>query len=194
MSGSFKNLNPYACQQIVVLFEKLAKRFNKALKAVNSIQANVNQNGTGNEKNKPAASGGNASVTPSVTTKSNSSDRNSEPDGDLADYSQDLSIYEEVLRMILEITNSCLASQLVHNPDLIYTLLYKRKIFEPFQSNPSFQDIISNIELVLSYFSNLIPSDRPENPPSVAEVKEIIENASKKWPSEKLKVKFIYSS
>lgn len=183
MSGSFKNLNPYACQQIVVLFEKLAKRFNRALKAVNSIQSTVSQNGT----NEPVT----GSTSANTSTNSTSADRNSDADGDLAEFSHDLSIYEEVLRMILEIINSCLAAQLIHNPDLIYTLLYKRKIFEPFQSNPSFQDIICNIELVLSYFSNLIPSDRPENPPSVNEVKEIIEVASKKWPSEKLKVSFI---
>lgn len=174
LSGSFKHLNPYACQQIVVLFEKLAKRFSKALTAVNSIQSTVPANGITVDTAAPSGSG---------------SDRASEADAaEIADYSQNLSIYEEVLRMILEIINSCLASQLVNNPDLIYTLLYKRHIFEPFQSNPSFQDVISNIELVLSYFSNLIPSDRPENPPSVDEVKEIIDTASKKWPSEKLKV------
>lgn len=176
LSGSFKHLNPYACQQIVVLFEKLAKRFTKALSAVNSIQSTAGANGVVAEANHAASGTG--------------SDRASEADAaEIADYSQNLSIYEEVLRMILEIINSCLASQLVNNPDLIYTLLYKRHIFEPFQSNPSFQDVISNIELVLSYFSNLIPSDRPENPPSVDEVKEIIQVASKKWPSEKLKVK-----
>ena len=119
----------------MVLFEKLAKRFSKALTAVNSIQSTAPGNGIAADTSAPSGNG---------------SDRASEADAaEIADYSQNLSIYEEVLRMILEIINSCLASQLVINPDLIYTLLYKRHIFEPFQYNPSFQDVIRNIELVL---------------------------------------------
>lgn len=50
--------------------------------------------------------------------------------------------------MVLEILNSCLANQLVYCPNLVYTLLYKRHVFEAFRSHPAFQDIIQNIDMV----------------------------------------------
>jgi Dyggve-Melchior-Clausen syndrome protein. len=50
--------------------------------------------------------------------------------------------------MVLEIINSCLSHQLVHNPNLVYTLLYKKHVFEPFRSHLAFQDIVQNIDTV----------------------------------------------
>lgn len=66
---------------------------------------------------------------------------------------QDLSVLEEVLRMVLEIINSCLSSQLSQNPNLVYTLLYKRHVFEAFRTHPTFQDIVLNVDMV-----RLLPS------------------------------------
>lgn len=64
---------------------------------------------------------------------------------------QDLNVLEEVLRMVLEILNSCLSHQLVYCPNLVYTLLYKREIFTNFRSHSGFQDIIQNIDMVSSF-------------------------------------------
>lgn len=61
---------------------------------------------------------------------------------------QDLNVLEEVLRMVLEIINSCVTHSLHHNPHLIYTLLYQRNLFAPFRTHPTFQDIIQNIDTV----------------------------------------------
>lgn len=61
---------------------------------------------------------------------------------------QDLNVIEEVIRMMLEIINSCLTNSLHHNPNLVYALLYKRDLFEQFRTHPSFQDIMQNIDLV----------------------------------------------
>ena len=55
---------------------------------------------------------------------------------------------EEVLRMVLEIVNSCLTHSVHHNPHLVYTLLYQRGLFAPFRTHPTFQDIIQNIDTV----------------------------------------------
>lgn len=63
----------------------------------------------------------------------------------------DVSVLEEVLRMVLEILNSVLTHQLAHNHNLVYTLLYKRHLFRPFTAHPSFQDVTQNIDVVLSY-------------------------------------------
>ena len=61
---------------------------------------------------------------------------------------QDLAVLEEVIRMVLEIINSCLASALHHNPNLVYTLLYQKDLFGMFRTHPTFQDIIVNIDTV----------------------------------------------
>lgn len=68
--------------------------------------------------------------------------------GDFLYQAQDLNVIEEVIRMMLEIINSCLTNSLHHNPNLVYALLYKRDLFEQFQTHPSFQDIMQNIDLV----------------------------------------------
>lgn len=54
--------------------------------------------------------------------------------------------------MVLEIINSCLTHRLAHNPNLIYTLLYKKDIFQPFRTHSAFQDIVQNIDSVSFYF------------------------------------------
>jgi dymeclin len=56
--------------------------------------------------------------------------------------------------MVLEIINSALSNQLVYCPNLVYTLLYKRHVFESFRSNPAFQDIIQNIDMVIGFFTS----------------------------------------
>ena len=66
---------------------------------------------------------------------------------------QDLAVLEEVFRMVLEIINSTVTYSLHHNPNLVYTLLYKRETFDPFRAHPMFQDVIQNIDLVLGFFS-----------------------------------------
>lgn len=65
-----------------------------------------------------------------------------------------MSVLEEVLRMVLEIINSALSHQLVYCPNLVYTLLYKRHVFESFRSHPAFQDIIQNIDMVIGFFTS----------------------------------------
>lgn len=56
--------------------------------------------------------------------------------------------------MVLEIINSALSHQLVYCPNLVYTLLYKRNVFESFRSHPAFQDIIQNIDMVIGFFTS----------------------------------------
>ena len=50
--------------------------------------------------------------------------------------------------MILEIVNSCLVAQIKNNPNLIYTLLYKKELFQPFMTSPAFQDLSQNLHTV----------------------------------------------
>ena len=59
---------------------------------------------------------------------------------------QDAAVLEEVLRMVLEIINSCIVHQTQHNPNLIYTILYKKDLFEIAAKNPAFQVHVNTIQ------------------------------------------------
>ncbi|KAL1497518.1 hypothetical protein ABEB36_008463 [Hypothenemus hampei] len=99
---------------------------------------------------------------------------------------QDLNVLEEVLRMILEIINSVLTSQLTHNPNLIYTLLYNRHVFEAFKDTVVFQDIIHNIEIVVKYFSDVLTSKNQLQELDAYQVLQVIQQGGKYWPKDKL--------
>uniref|UniRef100_A0A098M0J8 Dymeclin n=1 Tax=Hypsiglena sp. JMG-2014 TaxID=1550645 RepID=A0A098M0J8_9SAUR len=106
-------------------------------------------------------------------------------DSPLPDYAQDLNVIEEVIRMMLEIINSCLTNSLHHNPNLVYALLYKRDLFEQFRTHPSFQDIMQNIDLVISFFSSRI--EHPGAALSVERVLEIIKQGALALPKDRLR-------
>ncbi|XP_067003661.1 dymeclin isoform X2 [Anabrus simplex] len=155
MSGQFRGLHPYVTQRLVSLFETLAKKHAR-------LAEQIRQTGAGEV------------VTVNV--------EDPEPPADLV---QDLAVLEEVLRMVLEILNSCLSHQLAHNPNLVYTLLYKKKVFDPFRSHPAFQDIIHNIDAVILYFSQKL--DQVQKHLSVAEVQATIQLGALQWPRDRLK-------
>ncbi|XP_071479686.1 dymeclin-like [Diadema antillarum] len=119
-----------------------------------------------------------------------------EPNGDIAqggelehdDLLSDLSVLEEVIRMVLEIINSCLTNMLPHNPHLVYTLLYKQELFASFKAHPKFQDIIQNIDTVLTYFSVRLEESQDEQySPSVHQVLDIIKQGMLQWPRDRLR-------
>lgn len=133
MSAQFRNLHPYVAQRLISLFETLARkhtRLDAQLKDPQTIAAAIDGSASTNN----SASSGSVYVNLAGTTPE--------------DMLQDLTVLEEVLRMVLEILNSCLSNQLVYCPNLVYTLLYKRSVFETFRSHHAFQDIIQNIDMV----------------------------------------------
>ncbi|MBN3322130.1 DYM protein, partial [Atractosteus spatula] len=105
----------------------------------------------------------------------------------LPDYAQDLNVIEEVIRMMLEIINSCLANSLHHNPNLVYALLYKRELFEQFRSHPSFQDIMQNLDVVIGFFSARL--EQAGSDLSVERVQEVIKQGAVALPKDRLKVR-----
>ncbi|XP_013980488.2 dymeclin isoform X1 [Salmo salar] len=102
-----------------------------------------------------------------------------------ADYAQDLNVIEEVIRMMLEIINSCLSNSLHHNPNLVYALLYKRELFEQFRTHPSFQDIMQNLETVIGFFSQRLEAAGTDL--SVERVQEVIMKGAQALPKDRLK-------
>uniref|UniRef100_A0A8C7ISM4 Dymeclin n=1 Tax=Oncorhynchus kisutch TaxID=8019 RepID=A0A8C7ISM4_ONCKI len=104
----------------------------------------------------------------------------------LPDYAQDLNVIEEVIRMMLEIINSCLSNSLHHNPNLVYALLYKRELFEQFRTHPSFQDIMQNLDTVIGFFSQRLEAAGTDL--SVERVQEVIMKGAQALPNDRLKV------
>ncbi|XP_048523171.1 dymeclin isoform X2 [Dendroctonus ponderosae] len=105
---------------------------------------------------------------------------------DSTELEQDVNVLEEVLRMVLEIINSCLTSQLTNNPNLIYTLLYNRQVFEAFRDNVVFQDIIYNIDIVIKYFSDLLNTKSNHQEVDASQVLQVIQQGGRQWPRDKL--------
>lgn len=107
------------------------------------------------------------------------------------DIGQDLSVLEEVLRMVLEIFNSCLSTQLTNNPNLIYTLLYNKHSFEMLKDNVVFQDIIHNIDIIIKYFSQLLQEKSQVHEVDAHHVLQVIQQGARSWPKDKLTVSLI---
>uniref|UniRef100_A0A1B6CTK8 Dymeclin n=2 Tax=Clastoptera arizonana TaxID=38151 RepID=A0A1B6CTK8_9HEMI len=98
----------------------------------------------------------------------------------------ELSAVEEALRILLEVINSCLSNQLIHNTNLVYTLLYKREVFDPFRKHPAFQDVVQNIDMVIEYFSSKLEKEE-EQSGDVNTVLARVQHAALQWPRNRLK-------
>ncbi|XP_078035269.1 dymeclin isoform X2 [Augochlora pura] len=159
MSAQFTSLHPYVSQRLLSLFETLAK---KHVRLEAKIQAQP-------------------TVPPPESTAIavNGTTANS-------DLIQDLTILEEVLRMVLEIINSCLTYRLAHNPNLIYTLLYKKDIFQPFRTHTAFQDIVQNIDSVINFFSYKL-EQKDQSQLGVSQVLTTIQQGTSEWPRDRLR-------
>lgn len=103
-----------------------------------------------------------------------------------SDHLSDLAILEEVIRMVLEIINSCVTNTLHHNPNLVYTLLHRRELFAQFRTHPTFHDIIQNIDTVLAFFSARL-EQHPDQTLSVGVVLDVIKQGTLQWPRDRLK-------
>ncbi|OWF38655.1 dymeclin-like [Mizuhopecten yessoensis] len=167
MSSQFTNLHPYVAQRLVSLFSQLCKKHSRIIEQIR--QAAMEPAGSGE------AEGG-----------AEKEDHEEEPDPE-QDYMQDLAVLEEVLRMMLEILNSCLSSSLHHNPNLVYTLLYRKELFAQFRTHPTFQDIIQNVDTVLSFFNTKLEQNGHKANVSPAEVLELIKDGSKQFRRDHLR-------
>ncbi len=101
-----------------------------------------------------------------------------------SDLVQDLSIIEELMRMVLEIVNSCLTNQLGHNPDLIYSILYNKAFYAQFRAHPTFQDVMQNIDLVIISFSHDIDNTEDR---SIETLKALIETKANKFSRDRFR-------
>lgn len=180
MSGEFRNLHPYVAQRLVSLFETLSKRHTRLLQRVGgdtvatmpSSQPTAQPNGTSEPQHSETV------IIPEVLTE--------EMHGEIM---QDIMVLGEVLRMVLEILNSCLSSQLPANVNLVYALLYKRHVFSQYRLHQDFQDVIQNIEMVVGYFSSRLQrvQEQRGGDLGVTEVLHTIKKGAEQWSSDRLR-------
>jgi len=126
MSSKFENLHTYVTQKLISLFNLLSRKHTKILDLIKQ-----------QSKQEYTAS----TITNNIQTLASNDEYFNE-------CIQDISIIEDVMRMILEIINSCLTYTLKYNINLIYALLYNRDIFDNYRAHPNFQDILQNIDTV----------------------------------------------
>ncbi|XP_014211106.1 dymeclin isoform X2 [Copidosoma floridanum] len=158
MSSQFRALHPYVSQRLISLFETLAKKHAK-LEATIRTQSSTS-----------------TSTTVNVAVN-----------GSVANSDLDLTVLEEVLRMVLEIINSTLTHQLAYNPNLIYTLLYKKDIFQQFRTHTAFQDIVQNIDSVITFFSEML-EQKEHSQLGVSQVLATIQQGTSQWQKDRLRI------
>lgn len=113
---------------------------------------------------------------------------NNDDKSNMADALADAAVLEEVIRMVLEIINSALVAQIKNNSNLIYTILYKKEVFEPFFANSSFQDLSQNVQTVITFFNGKLEQvQEREGPLGVQQVQDFIRQTALQFPKEKLK-------
>ncbi|CAD5211084.1 unnamed protein product [Bursaphelenchus okinawaensis] len=101
-----------------------------------------------------------------------------------SELNRDIMALEEGIRMILEVINSALCSNLRYNANLIYSILYKRELFEQYHHHPMFHDLVWNIYMVINHFSSRIEN---VDATSVNVVLEAIKKEAIQWPTDRLK-------
>jgi len=101
---------------------------------------------------------------------------------------QDAAVLEEVLRMVLEIINSCFLHQIQNNPNLIYAVLYKKEMFETYAKNPAFQDLLGNILVVLVNMASRVEQEGERRGAAlgVGDVQQIVREGAHQFPRERL--------
>ena len=164
MSSQFQNLHTYITQRIISLFNFLSRKHSKLLELIQ-------------QQSKTSQTASASAMTTNIQTLASN-------DEVLNEYFRDLSIIEDVMRMILEIINSSLIHTLRLNINLIYALLYNRDIFDNYRAHPSFQDVLQNIDTVIGFFAEKV--DQLEQR-SAECVKEILEINAKQFPLDRLK-------
>jgi len=169
MSSKFYELHTYVCQRINSLFTLLTKKRAKIINLLNE-EANASTSST---------TANNENDAQSDAFKSASSS----PQGS-QDLLQDLAIIEELMRMVLEIINSCLTNNLHHNSNLIYSLLYNKQIYLQFRDHPNFQDVIQNIDTIITSFSHEIDGLEDK---SIENLKQVIEQGAKQFSRDRFR-------
>ncbi|KAJ6897506.1 dymeclin isoform X2 [Populus alba x Populus x berolinensis] len=103
------------------------------------------------------------------------------------DLSAELHIYTDFLRIVLEILNAILTYALPRNPEVVYAIMHRQEVFEPFKNHPRFSELIENIYMVLDFFNSRIDSQTHDGEWSAEKVLQLIIMNCRSWRVEGMK-------
>ncbi|ONM37476.1 dyggve-melchior-clausen syndrome protein [Zea mays] len=110
-----------------------------------------------------------------------------EADNIADDMSTELHIYTDFLRIVLEIINAILTYALPRNPEVVYAVLHRQEVFEPFKNHPRFNELLENIYTVLDFFNSRMDMQQLDGEWSVDKVLEVINKTCRSWRGEGMK-------
>jgi hypothetical protein len=104
------------------------------------------------------------------------------------DVSTELQIYTDFLRLVLEIINAILTYALPRNPEVVYAVMHRQEVFQPYKSHPRFHELLENIYTVLDFFNTRMDAQRVDGDWSVTEVLQVIIVNCRSWRGDGMKM------
>lgn len=104
------------------------------------------------------------------------------------DMSTELHIYTDFLRLVLEILNAILTYALPRNPEVVYAIMHRQEVFQPFKNHPRFNELLENIYTVLDFFNSRMDAQRMDGEWSVEKVLQVIIINCRSWRGEGMKM------
>eukprot|EP00256_Glycine_max_P065194 XP_025979789.1 dymeclin isoform X5 [Glycine max] len=102
--------------------------------------------------------------------------------------SAELQIYTDFLRLVLEIINAILTYVLPQNPEVVYAIMHKQEVFQPFKNHPRFDELVENIYTVLDFFNSRMDAQRMNGDWSVNLVLQVIIMNCRSWHADGMKM------
>ncbi|KAK4357149.1 hypothetical protein RND71_022759 [Anisodus tanguticus] len=158
MAPHVHRLSGYASQRLVSLFDMLARKYNKLAEMKNDKMHVAN------------------------------GDESKEGDSLQEDMEAELHIYTDFLRIVLEILNAILTYSLPRNPEVVYAIMHRQEVFQPFKSHPRFNELLDNIFMVLDFFNSRMDAQKMEGEWSVEKVLQVIIVNCRSWRVDGLKM------
>lgn len=158
MAPHAHHLSAYASQRLVSLFYMLSRKYNKLSELTGEKQQSIKISLAG------------------------------EGDGVSEDLAAELQIFTDFLRLVLDILNAVLTYALPRNPEIVYAIMHRQEVFQPFKNHPRFHELVENIYTVLDFFNSRMDSQRSDREWSVEKVLQFIINNCRSWRGEGMKM------
>ncbi|PON79978.1 Dymeclin [Parasponia andersonii] len=111
-----------------------------------------------------------------------------EENGLADDTSTEMHIYTDFLRLVLEILNAILTYALPRNPEVVYAIMHRQEVFQPFKNHPRFNELLENIYTVLDFFNSRMDAQTTDGEWSVEKVLQVIIVNCRSWRGEGMKM------
>jgi hypothetical protein len=118
MAPHAHHLSAYASQRLVSLFYMLSRKYNKLSDLTGDKLQSIKINLSGEDV------------------------------GVSEDLAAELQIFTDFLRLVLDILNAILTYALPRNPEIVYAIMHRQEVFQPFKNHPRFHELVENIYTV----------------------------------------------